>query len=389
VSESEHMMPTYRRWPVEITSGEGCRVFDSNGNSYIDFMAGIAVASLGHGHPNLVAAVSEQAGRLTHISNLYGTGPQKELARRLAELTGGMQSFFVNSGAEALECAIKLARKHARVERGIETPVIVCATDGFHGRTLGALAATGQPAKQEPFAPLPPGFVHVPFGDADAVADAVTAETAAVLLEPIQGEAGVIVPPDDYLARVADTCAAAGSLLILDEVQTGIARTGTWFAHEAAGVDPDIMCLAKGLGGGLPIGVCLARPEVAATFALGDHGSTFGGGPVQCAAATAVLDTIEQEDLLANAERTGKLIATDLLDGGIDGVVRGRGLLIGIELDAPVARDVAAAALKAGLLVNDATPSVVRVTPPLVVSEAEAREGTDILKEVLYEIAAA
>jgi acetylornithine/N-succinyldiaminopimelate aminotransferase len=385
---TDHMMPTYRRWPVEITSGEGCHVWDSKGNTYLDFMAGIAVASLGHAHPNLVSAVSEQAGDLTHISNLYETHPQKELAARLADLTGGMQSFFVNSGAEALECAIKLARKHARYQRGIESPEIVCTSNGFHGRTLGALAATGQPAKQEPFAPLPPGFIHVPFGNAAAISEAMTPNTCAVLLEPIQGEAGVIVPPDDYLAAVAEICRAHDCLLILDEVQTGIGRTGAWFAHEAAGVDPDIMCLAKGLGGGLPIGACLARPEVAATFELGDHGSTFGGGPVQCAAAVAVIDTIEQEDLLTNAERAGKRITTDLLDADVGGTVRGRGLLIGIELDKPVARDVAASALDAGLLVNDATPSVIRISPPLVLSEAEARQGTEILKGVLYEIAA-
>jgi acetylornithine aminotransferase len=386
---TDNMMSTYRRWPVEITSGEGCRVFDANGNSYLDFMAGIAVAALGHAHPNIVAAVSEQAGHLTHISNLYETHPQKDLAARLADLTGGMQSFFVNSGAEALECAIKLARKHARQERGIQSPAIVCTNNGFHGRTLGALAATGQPAKQEPFAPLPPGFTHVPFGDPAAIANAITPDTAAVLLEPIQGEAGVIVPPDDYLDAVAQICKANDCLLILDEVQTGIGRTGGWFAHEAAGVEPDIMCLAKGLGGGLPIGACLARPEIAATFALGDHGSTFGGGPVQCAAAVAVIDTIEQEDLLSNVQRVGKRITTDLLDAGIDGTVRGRGLLIGVELNEPVARDVAAAALEAGLLVNDATPSVVRISPPLVLSETEAHQGTEILKGVLYEIAAA
>jgi acetylornithine/N-succinyldiaminopimelate aminotransferase len=381
------MMPTYRRWPVEIVSGEGCHVYDADGHEYLDFMAGIAVASLGHAHPALVAAVSEQVARLAHVSNLYETAPQKELAARLADLTGGMQAFFVNSGAEALECAIKLARKHARRTRGIQRPQIVCAENGFHGRTLGALAATGQPSKQEPFGPMPDGFIHVPFGDVDALAAAVHGDVAAVLLEPIQGEAGVIVPPNDYLAGVAEICERNACLLILDEVQTGLGRTGNWFGHDSSGIRPDIVCLAKGLGGGLPIGACLAAPEIAGTLEPGDHGSTFGGGPVQCAAALAVLDTIEGEDLVANAARVGKKISTDLLDANIPASVRGPGLLIGVELDAPVARKVAESALAAGLLVNDATPSVVRISPPLILSEAEAQQGTEILKEVLYEIA--
>jgi acetylornithine/N-succinyldiaminopimelate aminotransferase len=381
------MMPTYRRWPVEIVSGEGCHVYDADGHEYLDFMAGIAVASLGHAHPALVAAVSEQVTRLAHVSNLYETAPQKELAARLADLTGGMQAFFVNSGAEALECAIKLARKHARRTRGIQRPQIVCAENGFHGRTLGALAATGQPSKQEPFGPMPDGFIHVPFGDVDALAAAVHGDVAAVLLEPIQGEAGVIVPPNDYLAGVAEICERNACLLILDEVQTGLGRTGNWFGHDSSGIRPDIVCLAKGLGGGLPIGACLAAPEIAGTLEPGDHGSTFGGGPVQCAAALAVLDTIEGEDLVANAARVGKKISTDLLDANIPASVRGPGLLIGVELDAPVARKVAESALAAGLLVNDATPSVVRISPPLILSEAEAQQGTELLKEVLYEIA--
>jgi acetylornithine/N-succinyldiaminopimelate aminotransferase len=388
-TSTDNMMPTYKRWPIEIVSGEGCTVFDSNGNSYLDFIAGIAVASLGHAHPAFVSAVSEQAARLTHVSNLYETAPQKALAARLAELTGGMHSFFVNSGAEALECAIKLARKHSRRTKEIDNPVIVCAEQGFHGRTLGALAATGNPAKQEPFAPMPEGFVHVPFGDIAAMEEAITDDVAAVLLEPIQGEAGVVVPPEDYLASVAAICEEKDCLLILDEVQTGLGRTGAWFGHEASGVSPDIICLAKGLGGGLPIGACLAAPDIAATFATGDHGSTFGGGPVQCAAALAVLDTIEQEDLVANAARVGKRITTDLLDASIPGAVRGQGLLIGVELDAPLARDVAAAALTNGLLVNDATPSVLRLAPPLILSEAEAQQGIEILKEVLFEVGTA
>jgi predicted acetylornithine/succinylornithine family transaminase len=383
------MMGTYRRWPIEIASGRGCRLFDTGGKSYLDLMGGIAVASLGHSHPALVKAVSDQVAKLAHVSNLYETGPQKRLAASLADKTGGMKSFFVNSGAEAVECAIKLARKHARAKRGVEIPRIISTANGFHGRTLGALAATGQPSKQAPFAPLPFGFDHVPYGDIDAIASAMSDDTAAVLLEPIQGEAGVIVPPDDYLACVFDLCERNDCLLVLDEVQTGVGRTGTWWAHEPYGVLPHIMCLAKGLGGGLPIGVCLARSDVAASFEPGDHGSTFGGGPVQCSAALAVLEIIEEESLLENVRTVSRQIFSEISEAALPCAIRGRGLLIGLEFEQPIARLIAERALAAGLLVNDATPHVIRLAPPLVITEAEARQATQILREVCLEIAAA
>lgn len=379
---AEHMMSTYKRWPIEIETGSGAVVYDSSGTAYLDLVAGLAVTSVGHAHPRVVAAVSEQVGRLMHVSNLYATGPQQELAAGLAELTGGMRSFFCNSGAEAVESAIKLARKHHP-----DRHRIVAAEGGFHGRTLGALSATGQAGKKRAFEPLVPGFTHVPYDDVPALADAMGDDCAAVLVEPIQGEAGVIVPGPDYLMRVRELCDRSGALLILDEVQTGIGRTGRWFAHEHAGVAPDVMCLAKGLAAGLPIGACLAVPEVASSFLPGDHATTFGGGPVQCAAAVAVLDVIEDEGLLERTTSLGHLMRARLATLGT-GVaeVRGTGLLIGVELSSDRARDVASLALERGVLVNDATPSVVRLCPPLVISEEEAVRGTETVMAAITEV---
>ena len=387
ITLSDFHMPTYRRWPIEIVSGRGCRVDDADGKSYLDFTAGIAVASLGHAHPALTEAVATQAAKLVHVSNLYATGPQSELSERLGGLTNGMYSFFTNSGSEAVECALKLARKHARINRGIEDPVVVAAKGGFHGRTMGALAATGQPAKQAPFAPLPVGFVHVPYGDAAAIQQAVGPSTAAVILEPVQGEAGVIVPPDGYLAEVADICTAAGCLLIADEVQTGMGRTGEWFACDHDDVRPDVLCLAKGLGGGFPIGACLATQGVASTFVPGDHGSTFGGGPVQCAAALAVIDTIENELLLERAQYVGDSIIAQLRGmQSVTGEVRGKGLLIGIDCDKTPSREIAGRCLEQGLLINDVTPSTIRLSPPLTITDDEVDEGLAILEAVFDEI---
>lgn len=381
VSSATQIMSTYRRWPIEIASGQGSLLYDTDGNEYIDLVAGLAVASVGHAHPRLSAVIAEQSRSLVHVSNLYATKPQEDLADRLARLTGGMQSYFCNSGAEAVEAAIKLARKHMPGRPGI-----VATEGGFHGRTLGALSATGQPGKKTAFEPLVPGFVHVPYDDVAALEAAVDQDCAAFLVEPIQGEAGVVVPGLDYLAKAREICDRNGALLILDEVQTGIGRTGCWFAFEHFGVTPDVMCLAKGLAGGLPIGACLAVPEVASSFVPGDHASTFGGGPVQCAAALTVLDVIEDEGLLDRAASVGRAIQdrVALVDGVVE--VRGAGLLIGIKLTAEVAHEVAALALERGVLVNDPTPDVVRICPPLVITEEQALAGTDVVIGAIAEV---
>lgn len=378
----DQRMDTYARWPVEFVSGLGSTLYDAEGNAYLDLVAGIAVASLGHAHPALVAAISAQAARLVHVSNLYETQPQRELSARLAALSGGMLSFFCNSGAESIECALKLARRWAGPTRSD----FVCAEGGFHGRTFGALSATGQRTKSVPFQPVVPGFTHVPFDDLAALERALDGTAAAVLLEPIQGEAGVIVPSPGYLAGARALCDRVGALLILDEVQSGIARTGAWFAYEHSGIAPDIVCLAKGLGGGLPIGACLATPGVAASFQRGDHGSTFGGGPVQTSAALAVLDVIERDGLVERAAVAGARLSAGL--GCIFGAgrVRGTGLMLGVCLSGPVATELTGRALDKGLLVNNPAPDVLRLTPPLVITDAEIDRALDILEEVWDEV---
>lgn len=380
----DHIIPTYKRWPVEIVSGHGARVIDAKGRSYLDCVAGIAVAGVGHAHPKVAAAISEQARLLIHVSNLYETRPQKVLAARLAELSGGMLSFFCNSGAEAVEAALKLARKHARTG-GIDAPRIISAEGSFHGRTLGALTATGQPAKRTDFGPLPGGFSYVPFGDESALQDALGDDVAAVVLEPIQGEAGVVVPPVGYLEAARRLCDRWGALLILDEVQTGMGRTGRWWGHQHENVSPDVMCVAKALAGGLPMGACLATPTVAAAFAAGDHASTFGGGPVQSAAALATIEVIEEEGLLERAGRTGARLREGLRQIWSSEQVRGRGLLVAVEFDEPRARALAARALERGLLINDVTPSAIRLAPPLVITDDDVDEALSILAAVAAE----
>jgi len=375
-------MDTYRRWPVAFVEGRGANLTDAEGKSYIDLVGGIAVATVGHCHPKVVAAITEQAQSLIHVSNLYENPLNEALAARLASLTGGMRSFFCNSGAEAIECALKLARKHATGRTRF-----VATTGGFHGRTFGALSATGQPAKQAPFEPLVPGFVHVVYGDVDALERELTAgEVAAVLLEPVQGEAGVVVPAEGYLAAVRELCTAHGALLIVDEVQTGLGRTGAWFAYLHAAIEPDIICLAKALAGGLPMGACLATPEVAAAFAPGDHATTFGGGPVQSAAALAVLDAIEEEGLIERAVHAGERLRGGL--GRIFGVdaVRGLGCLLAVTLDRPVARELASAALAKGVLVNDIGSDVIRLSPPLVIADDEINRALMLLREAWDEV---
>jgi acetylornithine/N-succinyldiaminopimelate aminotransferase len=380
------MMPTYRRWPVEFVAGNGSQLLDAEGNRYLDCVAGLAVVSVGHANPKVTDAVARQAAQLVHVSNLYETRPQKLLAERLASLTDGMLSFFTNSGAEAVECALKLARKRAHLH-GNGAPRVITTIGSFHGRTLGALAATGQPAKREPFEPLPRGFTYVSYGDGEALADAMDDDVAAVILEPIQGEAGVVLPPDGYLTGARSVCDRWDALLILDEVQTGLGRTGRWWAHEHEGVRPDVLCVAKALAAGLPMGACLARPGVAESFVPGDHATTFGGGPVQSAASLAVLDVISSQNLVARAEFAGRRLLQGLEEiFGPRAVVRGRGLLIGVELGGARAREFVERALNKKLVINDATPSVVRLAPPLVISDDEIDEALAIIREVFREI---
>ncbi len=371
------LMETYKRMPVEFVSGTGAELFDDSGKSYIDLVAGLGVATVGHSHPHVVDAIATQAHRLLHVSNLYYTRPALELAERLHVLTG-MQAFFCNSGAEAIECAFKLARRVKGSGR------VIAANGGFHGRTFGALSLTGQPPKQAPFAPLVPGVVHVPFGDPAAV-EAIFAEgdVIAVLLEPIQGENGVIVPPSGYLKAVEKMCRANEAFLIVDEVQTGYGRTGTFFAHEYDGVTPDIVCIAKAMAGGLPMGACLARPPVAAGFELGDHGSTFGGGPVQSAAALAVLDVIEKEGLIERSLAIGERLGEKLTLAFPEAIeIRGRGAMIGIQLPSEHAAEVVARALDKGVVLNNTSADVLRLLPPLAITDEQIDRATQTLGEV-------
>jgi acetylornithine aminotransferase len=341
-------------------------VWDADGRSYVDMFGGIAVNALGHAHPAVVEAVSAQAATLGHVSNLFANVPAITLAERLLALTGRRgRVYFCNSGAEANEAAFKLSRKTGRTH-------VVAAQDAFHGRTMGALALTGQPAKKQGFEPLPGDVTHVPFGDVDALRAAVTDRTAMVLLEPMLGEAGVVVPPPGYLTAAREITAATGTLLALDEVQTGIGRTGTWFAHQAEGVQPDIVTLAKGLGGGLPIGACLAFGDAAGLLGPGSHGSTFGGNPICAAAALAVLDTIAADDLLDRAKRLGERLSRAL--GAMPGVdhVRGSGALLGVVLTSDTAKALETALRAEGFLVNACAPGVLRLAPPLVLTDEAA-----------------
>ncbi|HLU33289.1 MAG TPA: acetylornithine transaminase [Natronosporangium sp.] len=372
---SQSLLDNYGTPPLALVRGEGCVVFDEDGKSYLDLLAGIAVNALGHAHPAVVAAVTRQIGTLGHVSNLYAAEPPVALAELLLALTGRPgRVYFGNSGAEANEAAFKLSRRTGRTR-------VVAATGGFHGRTMGALALTGQPSKVDPFRPLPGEVTHVPYGDAAALAEAVTDQTAMVILEPIQGEAGVVVPPPGYLAAAREVTAAHGALLVLDEVQTGIGRTGHWFAHQAEGVTPDVMTLAKGLGGGLPIGACviftdgvISETDLAALLPPGSHGSTFGGNPVACAAALAVLRTIATEGLLDHVKRVGERLRDGIaaLAHPLVAGVRGAGLLLGIQLTAPVSGKVAEALRQAGFLVNPAQPDVIRLAPPLILTAEQA-----------------
>jgi acetylornithine/N-succinyldiaminopimelate aminotransferase len=406
--EAAVLWPTYARPQVEFVRGQGVRLWDSRGREYLDFLGGIAVVAAGHAHPDVVAAVTAQLGTLGHTSNLYFTGPQVELAERLVDRFGGdAKVFFSNSGAEANEAAIKVARRWSRAARGEDATGIVAALGGFHGRTLATLAATGKPAMHPPFQPLPPGFTHVPFGDADALRAAVGPGTAAVLLEPIQGEAGIRVPPAGYLRAAREITAEAGVLLMLDEIQSGMGRTGRLFAHQHEGIRPDVVTMAKALGSGYPIGATIASSEVADAMQVGDHGTTFGGNPVACAAALATLDVVEPL-LGGHVDKVSARLADGLQElrwrlvgrstwapGGEDGdplpgaEVRGAGLWFALDLgeQAPVpAKQAALAALGRGLVVNPVTDTALRLAPPLVVTEEEVDEGLARLAGALGEV---
>jgi len=385
------LMRTYAEPPVTFVRGAGTMLYDAAGKEYLDFITGLAVVSLGHSHPEVAEAVATQARTLTHVSNLYGNTIGPEVALTIDRLinggTGqaGGQVFFANSGAEANECALKLARRWA----GGGSPaagkhVVISAGNSFHGRTLATLTATGQPEKHAPFLPLPEGFVHVPYDDIAALDAAMDAETVAgVFLEPLQGEGGVVVPSSDYLGAVRALCTERNALLMLDEVQTGLGRTGHWFAFLAQGLQPDVVTMAKALGNGMPVGACWARAEVAAAFGPGDHGSTFGGQPLAMAAVRATLAVMEAEDVCGRAQRAGARLRDGLATlPGVESV-RGAGLLLAAQLDTSVAKEIAAAALDAGLLVNPVRPDAIRVAPPLLVSDGEIDAALAILAAVM------
>jgi acetylornithine/N-succinyldiaminopimelate aminotransferase len=373
------LMPNYGVPPVAISRGQGCRVWDVDGREYLDLIAGIAVSSLGHAHPAIVEAVTSQVAALAHTSNLFLHEREVELAERLLYLLGGDgRVFFTNSGTEANEAAVKLVRR----TQGPARPVMVAAEHSFHGRTMGALALTGKESIRAPFGPFGLTVRFVPFGDAAALSEAVDADCAAVFLEPSLGEGGVVPAPPGYLRAAREACDRAGALLVIDEIQSGIGRTGTWFAHQSEEVRPDILTLAKGLGGGLPIGACIG---FGVAFARGEHGSTFGGNPVACAAALAVLETIERDGLLANVAAVGERLAA-----GIEEVkhplvagVRGSGLWLAMALTSDAAARVEAAARQAGFLVNAVQPDAIRVAPPLILSADQAAEFTAALPGIL------
>jgi acetylornithine/N-succinyldiaminopimelate aminotransferase len=381
------LMPTYGIPPVALVRGDGCLVWDADGHEYTDLIAGIAVSALGHAHPAITAAVTRQVNAIAHTSNLFLHEPEIALAERLLALLGtDGRVFFTNSGTEANEAALKLARRC----QGPARPQIVAAENGFHGRTMGSLALTGKGALRQPFGPFGVEVTFVPYGDAAALRAAVGPRCAAVFLEPCQGEAGVVPAPAGYLRAAREACDAAGALLVIDEIQSGIGRTGAWFAHQAEPVVPDVLTLAKGLGGGLPIGACVGLGAAGTALRKGDHGSTFGGNPVACATALAVLSTIASDGLLAHAAAVGETLAT-----GLAGIrhpllrgVRGRGLWLAVLLAAPAAGAVEAACRDAGFLVNALPPDIIRLAPPLILSDAQAGAFAAALPKILDQAAA-
>jgi len=402
------LMPNYGLPQVALTRGEGCRVWDADGREYLDLFAGIAVSSLGHAHPALTAAVTRQVGTLAHTSNLFMHEPGIALAERILALLGTGEGpadarvFFANSGAEANEAAIKLVRRYHRQRnqgqqnqgqqnRGQQRTVMVAAQNGFHGRTMGALALTGKASIREPFGPFGIDVRFVPYGDADALRAAAGPDCAAVFVEPCQGEAGVIPPPPGYLRAAREACDGSGALLVIDEIQSGIGRTGHWFAHQAEGVPPDVLTLAKGLGGGLPIGACVGFGEFGSVLGKGDHGSTFGANPVSCAAALAVLETIEADGLLEAATSAGRQLSDGIaaVSHPLLAGVRGQGLWLAAILTENAAADVEAAARRAGFLVNAVQPDAIRLAPPLIITAPQTSASLSALPHILDDAAAA
>ena len=380
--DDSHVLKTYNRMPALFVQGAGCALWDNRGNEYLDLLAGIAVCSLGHCHPAVVAAITRQAQQLIHTSNVLLTAPQAQLAARLTKLSGLERAFFCNDGATANETAIKIARKHGNAKRPDGDAEIVTLQRSFHGRTMGALAATGQRKYQRPFGPMLEGFVHVPPNDLDALREAVTHRTSAVLLETIMGEGGVLPLSTEYLREAERLCRAHNALLVLDEVQCGVGRTGKWFGYQHHAVRPDAVILAKGLGSGFPIGAVLVGERADGILEPGDHGTTFGGNPLACATALAVLDTIEHEGMMENAERVGRFLQEGLRSLGLK-EVRGLGLMVGATLDRPIARDVVRECFDRRLIVNATDESTLRFVPPLVVSEAQIAKALGILADAL------
>lgn len=386
---SDYLMTTYTRLPVTFVRGEGAWLWDTEGQRYFDALSGIGVCGLGHSHPAVTQAICEQAGTLIHTSNLYGINVQSQLAERLCHIAGMEAAFFCNSGAEANEAAIKLARLYGH-RKGVKNPIIVVMENSFHGRTLATLTATGNPKVQAGFDPLPQGFLRVPFNDLTALEYATqnNDEVVACLLEPVQGEGGVRVANNGYLTGIRQLCTQRGWLMMLDEVQSGMSRTGRWFCFQHEAATPDVLCVAKALGNGFPIGACLARGEAAHLFAPGSHGSTFGGNPLACRAGLAVIDTIEQQELYKQAENVGLQMYATFTDqlADLQGVtdIRHRGLMMGIELDKPCG-SLVQQALTRRVLINVTAENVIRLLPPLIISQQQTAELIDTVVELIYE----
>jgi len=381
------LIGTYAPPAVNFVKGSGCWLEDDTGKKYLDCLAGIAVVSVGHANPSVNAAINDQLSKIGHVSNLFWTEPQALLAKKLNEITGYGKIFFANSGAEANECAVKLVRKWAHQSFGDSTSKtkILCAENSFHGRTLGTLPATGQPAKWKGFAPLGQTNVHLPYNDLSAFENAVDEDVAAIWVEPIQGEGGIVPGEKEFLSGLEKICRDKGLLFVLDEVQSGIGRTGKWWGFQNFGLKPDIFTSAKGLGNGMPIGACIASDQVAEVFKPGDHGTTFGGGPVPCRAALAAIDYIEENDLMTKAVSAEKLFRERLSDkAGITGL-RGIGLMLGVMLESEIAKKVEKACFEAGMIVNAVRPNVVRLTPPLIISDSEIEQACEILVKAVAE----